>query len=269
MAKDIDRADTFVQVRHSRRQLITGLSLVGAGTLIAGCRRVNKSSTATNSEQTREDEVPEGAKDEADVTATEDLMREHGILRRALLVYREAASKLRENSASVLPEELEKVAQLVRAFGEDYHEKKLEEAFVFPALKKSPGPATQYIDILIAQHVRGREITDYILAATAADKFGSGVVRDFTAALEGFIRMYEHHAAIEDTIIFPAWKAALKEGELDEMGARFEEIEEEQFGADGFEAALKRMGDIEQSLGMASLEMFTAPSPPAVRGGTK
>jgi hypothetical protein len=30
--------------------------------------------------------------------------------------------------------------------------------------------------------------------------------------------MYEHHAAFEDTIVFPAWKATLSEDQLDEMG---------------------------------------------------
>jgi hypothetical protein len=43
-----------------------------------------------------------------------------------------------------------------RAFGEDYHEKKLEEAHMFPTIKKSGGPAAAYVDVLIVQHQRGR-----------------------------------------------------------------------------------------------------------------
>jgi len=31
-----------------------------------------------------------------------------------------------------------------------------------------------------------------------------------------FVRMYEHHAAKEDTVIFPAWKQTLTEEQLDE-----------------------------------------------------
>ncbi len=68
-------------------------------------------------------------------------MREHGILRRALLVYQEAATRLRQDAASVPPDALEKTAQLFRVFGEDYHEKKLEEAFILPLIKKSRDPA--------------------------------------------------------------------------------------------------------------------------------
>ena len=74
--------------------------------------------------------------------------------------------------------------------------------------------------------------------------------------------MYEHHAAIEDTIVFPAWKQTLKPEDLDEMNQKFEEIEHQQFGEDGFENALKQIAEIEQSLGLSDLTQFTAPSPP-------
>ena len=40
---------------------------------------------------------------EKEVSAVEDLMREHGVLRRALLVYRESAPKLRSNPRTVDP----------------------------------------------------------------------------------------------------------------------------------------------------------------------
>jgi len=107
---------------------------------------------------------PDENKMGGEVTATEDLMREHGILRRALLVYSAAAIKLRANASSIAPDALQKTAKLFRAFGEEYHEKKLEEAYIFPAVKKVSGEAATYPDILVAQHNRGREITDYIIS---------------------------------------------------------------------------------------------------------
>jgi len=252
-------------VSISRRDLITGISVVGVGTLVGACRRRGASgpSSATNDNEDKEETSTSGSATEStDVTAVEDLMREHGIMRRALLVYQESAIKLRENPSSVPMEQLEKAAQLFRAFGEDYHEKKLEEAFIFPALKKTQTPSAVYVDVLLAQHARGREITDYILAATKADKLPFSGSNAFVTALESFVRMYEHHAAIEDTIVFPAWKGTLKEGELDELSAKFEEIEDQTFGEDGFNAALKRIAEIEEGLGMGNLGMFTAPPPP-------
>jgi hemerythrin-like domain-containing protein len=248
-------------VDRSRRQLITGISLVGAGALLVGCRNNPASSSATNNE-TKPDEQ---ASDEAatEISATEDLMREHGILRRALLVYQESAVKLKQDPNSVPVDALEKTAQLFRAFGEDYHEKALEETYIFPALKRTQNAASVYADVLLAQHARGREITDYILSQTRGDKLAEGSVGPFITALETFVRMYDHHATIEDTIVFPAWKELVGARELDEIGVKFEEIEEKTFGDDGFEAAQKRMAEIEESLSLANLGMFTAPAPPA------
>ena len=243
----------------TRRQLITGIPLIGAGALLVGCRQTQQE--ASNQRQS----TAEGGSDPAEVTATEDLMREHGILRRALLVYTECAWRMRQDLASVPPEALDKTAQLFRVFGEEYHEKKLEETHIFPALKKTPNPAAVYVDVLTAQHARGREITDYILAQTAGDKIPAASGNDFIVALESFVRMYEHHAAVEDTLVFPVWRKLMSAEAFDELGAQFEEIEEEQFGEDGFEAALRRMDEIEQSLGLANLAMFTASAPPKSR----
>ena len=238
---------------------MTTLSLAGAGALLVGCRATP---TRTSSPTNEENKAPApGEAVPVEVTATEDLMREHGILRRALLVYQESAIKLRQDPAGVPPEALEKTAQLFRVFGEDYHERRLEEAYIIPSIRKVQGPAAGYADVLLAQHARGREITDYLLAVSKADRIASNQVEGVAKTLESFVRMYEHHAAIEDTVIFPAWKAATGEQEYDELGDKFEEIETEQFGGDGFESALKRMEDIETSLGLNSLDMFTAPAP--------
>ena len=248
---------------EKRRHLLTGISLAGAGVLLNACRPTsNRTGSATN-EENRNDGPAPGEAAPVEVTAAEDLMREHGILRRALLVYQESATRLRQDAASVPPDALEKVATMVRVFGEDYHEKKLEEVFIFPIVKKSPGPAAAYVDVLLAQHVRGREITDYLLAVTKLDQIPSNSIEPVAKAMESFARMYEHHASIEDTVIFPAWKASIGERELDELAVKFEEIEAEHFGGDGFDVAVKRIEEIETSLGLSSLEMFTAPSPPA------
>jgi hemerythrin-like domain-containing protein len=245
---------------EKRRQLLTGISLAGAGVLLNACRRgSNSSGGATNEDKS---EPAPGEVAPVEVSAAEDLMREHGILRRALLVYQESATRLRQNATSIPPDALEKAANLFRVFGEDYHEKKLEEVFVFPIVKKSPGAPASYVDVLLAQHQRGREITDYILSITRQDRIPSNSVEPLARMLESFARMYEHHAAIEDTIVFPLWKTAVGEAELEALSAKFEEIEAEEFGGDGFETALKRMEEVETSLGLSNLEMFTAPEPP-------
>jgi len=228
-------------------------AIAGSGLLLTACKQ-----NSTLSEASKEKAGEKGG----EVTATEDLMREHGVLRRALLVYAETIPKLRADSASVSLDALQKTAKLFRAFGEDYHEKKLEEAYIFPAVKKAGGAAAALPDILVTQHNRGREITEYIIAVTGNARLGPTNAESLAQAMVGFVRMYDHHAALEDTIVFPAWKATLSEKQLDEMGDKFEEIEQQQFGKDGYEDAVKQIGDIEGMLGLSDLSMFTAPPPP-------
>lgn len=237
-----------------RRQWLTAIGGAGAGLLLTACRKESPS----NSENKKDENTKGG-----EVTATEDLMREHGVLRRALLVYSAVASKLRNNGSNISPGALEKTAKLFRSFGEEYHEKKLEEAYIFPAVKNAGGPAAALPDILIAQHNRGREITDYIITLTNSGKL-SGATEALAGALESFVLMYRNHAAREDTIIFPAWKQTMSAKQLDEIGDKFEEIEQQQFGKDGYEDAVKQISDIEGTLDLSDLAQFTAPPPPGL-----
>jgi hemerythrin-like domain-containing protein len=239
-----------------RRQWLAGLCSVGAGVVLLGCESGKDADEAASE---KGEEIAS-----AEVTATEDLMREHGVLRRALLVYQETAVKLRTNAGSIAPEALQKTAKLFRAFGEEYHEKKLEEVHIFPALKNANSLAAAYVGVLTAQHQRGRELTDYILAVTAAAKLASGNVEPLARAMEALGRMYQHHAAIEDTIVFPAWKQTMTRDQMDEISDKFEEIEKQQFGRDGYEDAVKQIGDIETTLGLDDLGQFSAPAPPAL-----
>lgn len=243
----------------TRRQLLIGIGITSAGLLFDGCMSGKKSTPENKGSSERKDESS-GTQEE--VTATEDLMREHGVLRRALLVYAETIPPLRSSPASVAPEALLRTAKLFRTFGEDYHEKKLEEAYIFPAVKSAGGPASGMADILIGQHQRGREITDFIHSVAQGGKFGPGHAKNLTDAMESFVRMYQNHAAREDTIVFPAWKETLSAEQLDEMGDKFEEIEHQEFGEDGFENAVRQISDIEGTLGLADLAQFTAPPPP-------
>lgn len=246
---------------NTRRRFLKFTAVAGSALLLNACGG-GQQSPASNQNTTNSEKKETGKKEgEKEVTAAEDLMREHGVLRRALLVYAESAMRLRGSSSDISPDALQKTAKLFRSFGEDYHEKKLEEAFIFPAVKQKGKEAASYADILVVQHNRGREITDYILSVTQGMKLGTNAAT-LADALISFVRMYEHHAAIEDTIVFPAWKEAVSEEQYKELSDKFEDIEHEQFGEDGFETAVKQIGDIEINLGLSDIAKFTAPPPP-------
>jgi len=78
--------------------------------------------------------------------------------------------------------------------------------------------------------------------------------------------VYHDHAARQDTIVFPAWKQTMTDYQLDEMDDKFEDIEKEQFGEDGYETAVKQIADIEAGLGLADISQFTPPPPPRTAG---
>src|ERR1051325_357682 len=120
-----------------RRSFLRASTIAGSGIFLAAC--------AKNSDKDKEKSEQKSEKG-GEVTATEDLMREHGVLRRALLVYAEIVPKLRAEASSVSSDALQKTAKLFRAFGEDYHEKKLEEAYIFPTLRNGGGPAATLPD---------------------------------------------------------------------------------------------------------------------------
>jgi hemerythrin-like domain-containing protein len=219
---------------------------------------VGRSAMAQDDSQRNEDRGPGETKD---VGSVEDLMREHGVLRRILLVYQQSAVKLRSGDAVDLVT-LNRAARLFRTFGEDYHQLTLEEAFIYPSLRKARSPASSYPDILTAQHHRGRRITDYILDATAKKKLGSSRATALARTFDGFVLMYQNHSAREDTFIFPAWKQALAERDLEELGDKFEDISQAQWGKEGFDATVDEIASIENALGYGDLSQFTAPAPP-------
>ena len=243
----------------ARRNFLRLSAVVGTGFLFSSCsgptRPADNTPVATITPGSNNDED----QDNDNVGAVEDLMREHGVLRRALLVYDFSARKLRTKPADLPPDALQNTAKLFRAFGEDYHETKLEEAFIFPAVKKTEGPATTLVDILLVQHQRGREITDYILSTTQGAKFSAANSEQLAKALDSFVLMYQHHTAREDTILFPAWKKTMTDDEFDDMSEKFEDIERQQFGGDGFDDAVKQIGDIETEVGIADISQFTPP----------
>lgn len=234
--------------RRSALVSLAGAAIAGSVVALGACKKSG-------------DKERKSGSDEGEVTANEDLMREHGVLRRILIIYREVSSKLVANAPSIDAAALAGAAQLFRDFGERYHEQLLEEQHIFPIVRKAGGAAAGLIDALLAQHARGREITAYILGRTRSGRIGTGDAGPMAKVLLDFSRMYEPHTAREDTIVFPAFKKAVGAKGYDELGDQFEDIERREFGGDGFDMAVAKVADFERRLGTADLAAFTAPPP--------
>lgn len=183
-------------------------------------------------------------------------MREHGVLKRVLLIYREGIRRLQAGEPSPV-QALNAGAGIIRSFIEDYHEQ-LEEKYVFPKLE-SAGKLADQTAVLRTQHQRGRVVTDRVLAGTGASVPPGQPARDaLVQDMSAFIRMYEPHEAREDTVIFPALRAVVPARELRDMAETFEDEEHRRFGQSGFEGVVDHVADIEKSLGIYDLSQFTA-----------
>lgn len=200
----------------------------------------------------RPDTTPE---QEVPVTAPEDLMREHGVLKRILLIYREGIRRLQADDQSPAPA-LNESAQIIRRFIEDYHGQ-LEEQYVFPKLEQA-SKLTDITSVLRTQHQRGRVLTDRVPAATTAAAAFDQPARDTLAQdMAAYIRMFEPHEAREDTVVFPALRDVMSAVEFRDMAETFEDEEHRRFGEAGFQSVVDKVADIEKSLGIYDLSQFT------------
>jgi hemerythrin-like domain-containing protein len=183
------------------------------------------------------------------------MMREHGVLKRVLLCYREMIARI-QAGGPLDAQDLQDAALIIHDYIEGFHEG-LEEGYVFPRLVKA-GQLTDTVTTLLVQHARGRVITQFLLGeATTRGVTSPGTRARLAAAMQAFDRMYEPHEAREDTVVYPAFRQIVPAGELADLGQQFADLEHQQFGTDEFTAMVARVADIEQNLGIYDLAQFT------------
>jgi hemerythrin-like domain-containing protein len=195
-----------------------------------------------------------GCEQENEVLPIEDLMREHGVLRRIAIVYREHVRRI-DAHEEVPVDTVTRAASIVRRFVEDYHER-LEEDEHFPRFER----ARKHVDlvrVLRDQHQAGRRITDEVARTTATSLRDDAARRALANGLTAFVRMYDAHAAREDTVLFPALHGIVTAREYDEMGERFEAEETRRFGEGGFDKIVAEVAEIEKALGVDDLARYT------------
>src|ERR1035437_4310127 len=220
----------------TRRSFLTGATFVGSGLVLSA-------------QYAKADDKKE------EVAPNEDLMREHGLLKRILLIYDEGIRRL-DADQDLSPASLADSAKIIREFVEDYHEK-LEEDFLFPRMRKA-NKLVELVDVLQQQHQAGRVVTNITLRLANLQSMKNAADRKtLRTSLAQFIRMYNPHEAREDTILFPAFKSVISKNEYASLGEAFEKKEHQLFGEDGFEKMVDKVAVIEKSLGIYDLAQFT------------
>jgi hemerythrin-like domain-containing protein len=222
--------------------LRSGIILGGAILIGAGPRRGGE-----KEKQSEEKEI--------EVGPPEDLMREHGVLKRVLLIYGEALRRL-DAKQDLPPDALAEAAGIIRSFIEDYHEK-LEEDFLFPRFETA-NQLVDLVQVLRTQHQAGRRVTDITLRFANLKSVKNDSERtQLISSMQQFIRMYNPHEVREDTVLFPAFRKIVSPHEFDSLGEDFEKKEDELFGEDGFEKVVDKVAGIEKRFGIYDLAQFT------------
>jgi hemerythrin-like domain-containing protein len=196
------------------------------------------------------------------VTPPEDLMREHAVLNRVLLIYEESADRLEQNKLPPI-DALKRSADIIQRFIEQYHER-LEEDFLFPQFENA-GKLVDLVGTLRRQHQAGRVLTAEIIRLCNTGSVSQEEARRrLVESLRAFSRMYRPHEAREDTVLFPALRGVISDRLFNEFAEQFEDKEHALFGKQGFEGIVAQVEDIERTLGVFDLNQFT----PAVPGKT-
>jgi hemerythrin-like domain-containing protein len=231
--------DHIEAVAHKRRQFLKNGVIFGALTGIAGLGLIT------------------GCKNETDegVSPAEDLMREHGVLNRIMLIY-DTCRKLLVNGEQFSLNALNNSAEIIKNFVEDYHEK-LEEDFLFPRFEKA-GILADLVQVLRSQHQAGRKLTSQIIQIADINNISNPTdALKLIKLLNDFNNMYRPHEAREDTVLFPSIRKIISGNEYFALGEDFEQKEHELFGKDGFETIVGKVADIEKELGIYDLSQFT------------
>lgn len=190
-----------------------------------------------------------------DVTPTEDLMKEHGILNRILLIYDEAIIRLYQN-APFQAHVVNDAANIVRDFIEDYHERQ-EEDHLFPRFKKA-NKSLELVNTLKEQHDVGRVITDTIIKLSSSFKQNDeGSKKELAYCLNIFTCMYRAHESREDTELFPQFRKLVTHQEFKELAEIFESSENERFGKGGYKIILGKVEELEKEFDIHNLALYT------------
>lgn len=155
-----------------------------------------------------------------EITPNEDLMREHGILHRLLLIYENLLYRI--NYKIKINYKLFLVTAIImHNFIELYHEK-TEEKYIFPVLIKH-NIHKELINELILQHKISNKITKKIINILYDEKNIN--VKLLYKYISNFIYMYKYHSTREDTIVFQEFRKLLSDIKYQEISNLIENEE--------------------------------------------
>ncbi len=185
------------------------------------------------------------------MSATEELIHEHTVVKRMLTIIQAAegqAARRQELPADFIP----RVVDFIRNFVDRCHHGK-EEDNLFPMMEnrgipKQGGP----IAVMLMEHDQGRA---YVRKMDEAGKrLAGGEKGALQEAFDNglaYVQLLTQHIYKEDNILFPMADRALTPEDQKQLLSKFEEVELERIGPGGHEKYLKLVDDLESQIGIS------------------
>ena len=228
------------EMNLNRRAWMKNLGIGSISLAVIGCESL-----------TSPESFDESSEEQNEITPAEDLMFEHGVIERLLLIYDEFV-KLIESNENFSQKLIYDTSDIIRLFCENYHEKN-EEQYVFPYLKQM-GLHTDLVTILQNQHDLGRKVTDNITELSQKQKPD---LEQLAKEMKSYTFMYIPHISRENSVIFRTLAKTMIEKDYKELGEKFEGTEDEHLGANGYNNTLSKVISVEKELGINSLTKFS------------
>lgn len=186
--------------------------------------------------------------DEHLLSPNEDLMQEHGLVGRVILIYKRCIHNI-ENGIDFDSMHMVNAARIVAHVIHGHHELE-EERILFPIVerRRNLGPL---VSVLVGQHQAARGLTGTIANVATPKRLRDANQRGVVLnAMREFSSMYEPHGVFEDTIVYPAFRDALTPQEYMKHAKAFAAEERKFNGEDGFERRSVELMGIENALGI-------------------
>lgn len=193
--------------------------------------------------------------EEVKYSPIEDLMVEHSILRRALLIYEECIRRMNinEDFDPTLLTETTNVIKVIIIF----HHALLEHEYIFPRFREAD-TYVEMCDILTDQHGAAGEQEELILKYANRESINNPEGKEILInALKKSIKVFRPHVDREDTEMFPDFKNVVTAHEFYELGKKFKEIEYQKWGENGHKQMVDKITHVEKALGINDLDSFT------------
>jgi hemerythrin-like domain-containing protein len=156
---------------------------------------------------------------------TAELSHEHQAILRMIKTLGHIADRLGAGAA-VDPDDLDRSVEFIRVFADKCHHAK-EDGFLFPEMEKAGIPREGGpIAVMLAEHVRGRELTAAMAAAIPGIRTGGrSAAEAFVTEARGYGELLTQHIYKEDHILYPMADARLTPGQQASLQAAFADVE--------------------------------------------